>query len=40
MKFEDAKPIIEDQLTQQREADALQVKVEKLMKEADIKEHI
>lgn len=40
MKFEDAEPIIKDQLTQQREADALQVKVEELMKEADIKEHI
>lgn len=40
MSFEEAEPIIKQQLTQQREANALQVKVEELMKEADIKKNI
>jgi hypothetical protein len=40
MKFEEAEPIIKDQLTSQREAEALQQKVEELMKQAEIKKHI
>ncbi|MBS3681471.1 SurA N-terminal domain-containing protein [Ornithinibacillus massiliensis] len=40
MEFEQAEPIIEQQLTQQREADALQAKVEELMDDANIEKHI
>jgi hypothetical protein len=40
MTFEEAEPIIKAQLTQQREADALQVKVEELMEKADIEKNI
>jgi hypothetical protein len=40
MTFEEAEPIIKQQLTSQRQADALQQKVEELMKQAEIKKHI
>lgn len=40
MEYEEAEPIIKDQLTQQREADALKVRVEELMETAEIKKHI
>ena len=40
MKFEEAEPIIKNQLTSQRQADALQQKVEELMEQAEIKKNI
>ncbi|WP_042142331.1 SurA N-terminal domain-containing protein [Paucisalibacillus sp. EB02] len=40
MTFEEAEPIIKNQLTSQRQADALQQKVEELMKQAEINKHI
>ncbi|WP_026908630.1 SurA N-terminal domain-containing protein [Paucisalibacillus globulus] len=40
MKFEEAEPIIKNQLTSQRQADALQQKVEELMKQAEINKNI
>src|SRR5690606_18433907 len=40
MTFEEAEPIIKNQLTSQRKADALQQKVEDLMKQSEIEKHI
>ncbi|WP_047980993.1 SurA N-terminal domain-containing protein [Ornithinibacillus contaminans] len=40
MAFEEAEPLIKEQLAQQREADALQAKVEALMKESEIEKLI